>query len=148
MTIIRFYNPFIDLWKITRSLTISKTKRINTMSQITPTRKELEFFNAYLECINFTETGDIGQPESYADLDDDFSRESLIDCLSFYGRIMCYLSDDEISQAGYDFWLSRNGHGTGFFDRGYPMAGKFQTWAEGYGEVYAVFEDYEDNSHL
>ena len=118
------------------------------MLQITLTPKELEFYNAYLECINFTETGDIDQPESGADLDDDFSRESLIDCLSFYGRISCYLANGEISQAGHDFWLSRNRHGTGFFDRGYPMSDKFQTWAEAYGQVDAVFEDYEDNSHL
>jgi hypothetical protein len=120
----------------------------NKMTQITPTNKELQFFNAYLEGIDFTETGDIDQPESCAELDDDFLRESLIDCLAFYSRIACYLSDDEITQAGHDFWLSRNGHGTGFFDRGYPMADKFQTYAEAYGQVHAVFDDYEDNSHL
>jgi hypothetical protein len=124
----------------------------NTMTQITPTPKELEFYNAYLECINFTETGDIGQPESGADLDPDFLRDSLIDCLSFYGSVFCYLSNDEISQAGHDFWLSRNGHGAGFFDRDYAMsnaiADKFQAYAEAYGQVDAVFEDYEDNSHL
>lgn len=110
------------------------------MTQITPTNKELQFFNAYLECINFTETGDINEPESGADLDPDFLRESLIDCLAFYSRIACYLSDEEVSQAGHDFWLSRNGHGAGFFDRDYAMADKFQTWAEAYGEVYPIFE--------
>jgi hypothetical protein len=123
------------------------------MLQITPTNKELQFFNAYLECINFTETGDINEPESGADLDPDFLRESLIDCLAFYSRIACYLSDDEnsqssISQAGHDFWLSRNGHGAGFFDKSYPMALGFQTLAEAYGVADAVFDDYEDNSHL
>jgi hypothetical protein len=112
----------------------------NKMTQITPTNKELQFFNAYLECINFTETGDINEPESGADLDPDFLRESLIDCLAFYSRIACYLSDEEVSQAGHDFWLSRNGHGAGFFDRDYAMADKFQTWAEAYGEVYPIFE--------
>ncbi len=25
-----------------------------------------------------------------------------------------------VDQNGHDFWLSRNGHGAGFFDRGYP----------------------------
>jgi hypothetical protein len=118
------------------------------MTQITPTNKELEFYESYLECINFTETGDTNEPESGAELDPDFLRESLIDCLSFYGRIWCYLSDDEISQAGHDFWLSRNGHGAGFFDRSHPMGDRLQTRAESYGEVNVVFDDYEDNSHL
>jgi hypothetical protein len=120
----------------------------NKMLQITPTTKELEFYESYLECIYFTETGDIDQPESCAELDPDFLRDSLIDCLSFYSRIECYLANGEITQVGHDFWLSRNGHGTGFFDRGYPMADKFQAYAEAYGQVDAAFEDYEDNSHL
>jgi len=32
--------------------------------------------------------------------------------------------DDE--QAGHDFWLTRNGHGTGFWDRGYGQPDEIQ----------------------
>lgn len=39
---------------------------------------------------------------------------------------------------GHDFWLSRNGHGAGFFDRGYGDAGKrLQKAAKIYGESNA-----------
>lgn len=44
---------------------------------------------------------------------------------------------DADSQHGHDFWLTRNGHGAGFWDRGYPDGiGKRLTEAsEAYGTV-------------
>jgi len=108
-------------------------------------RKELIFFNAYKEAIHFTDTGDADQPESDAELCEVFERESAIDCLAFFSRIRCYLSDDQIEQAGHDFWLTRNGHGTGFWDRKdfynadyYSM---FSQIADNFGVVHAVFEE-------
>lgn len=83
------------------------------------TEKERRFFEAYKEAIYFTDTGDIGQAATDAELCEVFERESLIDCLSFYQRIACFLSDDNIEQAGHDFWLTRNGHGAGFWDGDY-----------------------------
>ncbi len=39
--------------------------------------------------------------------------------------------------AGHDFWLSRNGHGSGFFDGDWPDAGdRLDKASEAYGEVY------------
>lgn len=111
---------------------------------IETTQKEEIFISAYLEAIDFTECGDIGQPEHGAELCEVFKRESVIDCLSFYGRIACYISDDQIVQAGHDFWLTRNGHGAGFWDGDWPKYGDmFTKWAQGYGEAYAQFEDYD-----
>jgi len=108
--------------------------------------KEKEFFEAYCEAIDFTETGDTDQAPSGAALDEDFERESMIDCLGFYSRIECYLSDDHISQAGHDFWLTRNGHGTGFWDRDKSVYGdhsaRFTGLAKEYGETHAYFEEY------
>jgi hypothetical protein len=108
-------------------------------------RKELKFFNAYKEAIYFTDTGDADQPESGAELCEVFERESAIDCLAFFSRIRCYLSDDQIEQAGHDFWFTRNGHGTGFWDRKdfynadyYSM---FSQIADTFGAVHAVFEE-------
>lgn len=80
------------------------------------TQKELTFWHAYKKAMYFTETGDVDQPGSDCELDETFERESIIDCLAFYNRVACYLSDDEIEQAGHDFWLTRNGHGAGFWD--------------------------------
>ena len=112
--------------------------------QITLTDREKTFFIAYLEAIDFTETGDLEQPEPGAILDPDFYRESMIDCLAFYSRNECYLSHDAIEQAGYDFWLTRNGHGAGFWDRpeiyGEHNAKRFTKVSESFGEAYAQFE--------
>tara|TARA_R110001606_G_scaffold160326_1_gene304282 strand:+ start:719 stop:1090 length:372 start_codon:yes stop_codon:yes gene_type:complete len=112
---------------------------------IEPTKKETAFITAYMEAIDFTECGDIDQPEHGAELDETFMRESVIDCLAFYSRIECYISNDNIEQSGHDFWLTRNGHGTGFWDRskiyGNFYAEEFTKSAKLYGEVYAIFEE-------
>ena len=110
---------------------------------IETTKKEDEFIQAYIEAMYFTDTGDSGQPEAGSELCSEFKRESVIDCLSFYGRTACYLSDDEIVQAGHDFWLTRNGHGAGFWDGDWITYGDmFTKISECYGEVDSVFEDY------
>jgi len=115
------------------------------MKTITLTAKETKFLNAYLEAVDFTETGDTDQPETGTELDPDFLRESIIDCLAFYSRIQCFLSDDNIEQAGHDFWLTRNGHGTGFWDRpevyGSWESEKFTAMAKGFGEAHAIYEE-------
>jgi hypothetical protein len=115
------------------------------MHTIETNKKESQFINAYLEAVDFKELGEDGQPPVGAEIDEDFLRESIIDCLAFYSRIACYLSDDNIAQAGQDFWLTRNGHGTGFWDR--PeiyrdyLVGKFTKIAESFGEAYAVYDE-------
>ena len=42
----------------------------------------------------------------------------MVDCLAFLGKFGCYLDGDAMrEQAAHDFYLTRNGHGTGFWDR-------------------------------
>ncbi len=110
------------------------------------TKKEEIFVTCYLAAVDWTETGDTGQPESGEDLDESFIRESTLDCLSFYSRIACYISDDQIENAAVDFWLNRNGHGTGFWDKpevyGEYLCTMLSDRAKGYGEVYAYFENW------
>ena len=110
---------------------------------IETTKKEDQFIAAYLGCILFADRPE--DCDSIPDLDTDFERESIIDCLAFYSRIACYLSDDNIEQAGHDFYLTRQGYGTGFWDRteiyGDLLAEKFTKMAENSGEVYPVFDD-------
>jgi hypothetical protein len=114
------------------------------MHTIETNEKESEFIDAYLEAIDFTELGEEGQPPIGADIDEDFLRESIIDCLAFYSRISCYLSPKNITQAGHDFWLTRNGHGVGFWDRpeiySKTYAEMFTKIAESFGEAYSVFD--------
>lgn len=116
---------------------------------ITPTDEESNLFTAYLEAIKFTETGDEDQPPRGAALDEDYMRQAMIECLAFYNRIACYLNvidgADLEAQAGHDFWLTRNGHGTGFWDRediyGETYAEMFTKIAKSFGETWAEFEE-------
>lgn len=63
------------------------------------------------------------EPESLEQFVDSY--EWIEHCLSFLmldvgdGRyVFELLDDDQYSQAGHDFWLTRNGHGSGFWDNG------------------------------
>jgi hypothetical protein len=135
------------IYNLIQKLTVAPMRLdtgIHLMITIIPTPKETRFINAYFEAIDFTETGDLDQLEAGTDLDSDFERESILDCLAFFSRIQCYLSDDNIPQAGHDFWLTRNGHGTGFWDRkdvyAETHADLFTTWAEYADPADAMFK--------
>lgn len=87
---------------------------------------------AYIECVlwaeydNADESG--GEPLDRNYGPEDFAPEALImlraDCEEFARRardagfaIAGYWSDEQL---GHDLWLTRNGHGAGFWDRGLP----------------------------
>lgn len=47
-----------------------------------------------------------------------------------------------LAEFGHDFWLTRNGHGTGFWDRGHGDIGKkLSDMAKVYGSVYLYVGD-------
>ena len=107
-------------------------------------KRETRFIDGYIEAIYFTETGDMHQPDSDADLDSEFLGECISDCLAFCNQNLCYLSDDQLEQAGHDFWLTRNGHGTGFWDSdsyGESYSRLFTRASENFGEAYAIFDE-------
>ena len=108
---------------------------------IEPTRKEKIFISHYFQALDFTEDS------AGRELCEVFKREQIIECLAFLVYAECYLSDDNIEQAGHDFWLSRNGHGTGFWDRDSDyytphIRDWLQRKAEAFGEVDVIFEEY------
>jgi len=110
---------------------------------ITLSEKEDEFINAYFEAIYFTQGFDVNG----VDIDDDCRREQTIDALCFFSQNQCYLSDDQVSQAGHDFWLTRNGHGTGFWDRDcYPdhIKERLSARAGQFGETFVYDETGKD----
>jgi hypothetical protein len=45
------------------------------------------------------------------------SKEDIDGFVDLAGGLLDYVDPE---QAGHDFWLTRNGHGTGFWDRDYP----------------------------
>lgn len=61
---------------------------------------------------------------------EDFIRENREDLKTYVA------SDRSMCHAGHDFWLSRNGHGTGFWDRGsHPVFDSLHQAAKLKGEM-------------
>ena len=81
------------------------------------TDNELDFSLAYFECMIWAD-----QPEGAAldisDLEPDFVRAQMFEAISFYLRYEYAIGYASVEQAGRDLWLTRNGHGAGFWDRG------------------------------
>jgi hypothetical protein len=67
-------------------------------------------------------------PEAFA--------EMYLDCLNFVSQEWEDLHDLRPEQCGHDFALTRNGHGAGFWDRGYGDVGECLTRAcKPYGDA-------------
>jgi hypothetical protein len=81
------------------------------------------FYTAYVETALWASTDEDGQPLDtdgpLTDLPTETVRALLTDAADFYRANFDVVSDDA-SQAGHDFWLTRNGHGAGFWDGDWP----------------------------
>ncbi len=98
-----------------------------------------EFLEAYTECALWSSTDTAS--------DDDENLEGLDvapethdafaeDCEAFIASEWSDLQHLDAGQAGHDFWLTRNGHGAGFWDRGLGELGERLTKASKvYGSV-------------
>jgi hypothetical protein len=76
----------------------------------------------------------------------DFSEESLekarLDVESFESQSLELLSEDDSSQhIGHDFWLTRNGHGAGFWNGDYVNGDELTTLAESFGKADIYIDD-------
>jgi len=100
------------------------------------------FTKAYIECALWSsqDCDDVALSEGhgFSDIALDTNRQAIKDCAAFQtdnAELLALAGDD--SQNGHDFWLSRNGHGAGFFDRGYVdnVGRKLQEAARIYGTV-------------
>lgn len=118
------------------------------MTTIDRTRLD-EFTRAYAECAIWSSTDDDGEP-----LDRDYDLRSIAedtlttmmeDCRDFQASFGDYILED-LSRAGHDFWLTRNGHGAGFWDGDwdgpYPNASESPTWTTKYVPRYATVGDF------
>lgn len=99
------------------------------------------FLAAYIRCALWGSTDRSGNP-----IDDNYDESDIHsvtlsamarDCREFqrdYAELLAKAGDDE--QNGHDFWLTRNRHGAGFWDRGYGEVGdKLTEAAHAYGSV-------------
>jgi hypothetical protein len=59
------------------------------------------------------------------------------------GNVKCGPDFDEWGRAGHDFWLTRNGHGAGFWDGDWPepFATSLTHASKAFGECYFYFGD-------
>jgi hypothetical protein len=98
-------------------------------------------FGQYLETALWSSTtGEDAEPldDTYEvdDIGDDTRAELLADVVSFIASEWRDLRDLDAGQVGHDFWLTRNGHGCGFWDRGLGERGDRLTAAcKPYGGV-------------
>lgn len=100
----------------------------------------------YVECALWSSLDDGGAP-----LDDEYGPEDLspatlaemqADCEDFAESNAVDLVGMDPEQAGHDFWLTRNHHGAGFWDRGLGDRGERLTKsAHPYGSVNLYADD-------
>ena len=99
------------------------------------------FLDAYIAVALWSSTDDSGTPfdETYTtgDLSGDLMDHMIEDCAAFIAK--ADLPDEKFTQAGHDFWLTRNGHGVGFWARpevyGEEKAQELTALAESFGPV-------------
>ena len=109
-----------------------------------------KFTRAYVECALWSSTNntrdDGGDPLDRNYTLDDIAAESLArivsDCEQFQARYPRLLETLDDRSAGHDFWLTRNRHGAGYWDRGYGKRGELLTRAaHSFGEVWLYVGD-------
>lgn len=86
-------------------------------------QEEYKILEAYLEAALWTEEEEIG-PASISDISDESREKANQDVLEFMSKAGSLLDEIDPEQVGHDLWLSRNGHGAGFFDRGLGEVGE------------------------
>ena len=111
--------------------------------QINLTSDESETLKGYIEALywadNWADTDEEGQPDPEAELSPETWRNIAIDVVWFLKKAMprIYRKPLDYTQIGHDFYLSRNGHGTGFWDRseiyGEPLADYLHEMADSFG---------------
>jgi hypothetical protein len=112
-------------------------------------RNKLDAFTrAYLIAALWSSTDDDGDPlDSLYDLrdfSDEAIKKAIEDTTAFQEENEEDLSDaqGDDEQHGHDFWLTRNRHGAGFWDRGYGAVGdRLTDAAEAWGEVWLYVGD-------
>jgi hypothetical protein len=112
-----------------------------------------EFLESYVDCALWLLTDDNGEPvkgQSEQDLSPELKDQILADCWGFWtenchmiGFPHCKSAQTPAQQAGHDFWLTRNGHGAGFWDGGWTeeIGDTLTTRAKVYGASEWYFGD-------
>jgi hypothetical protein len=111
------------------------------VAEFVPVKGLDDFTQAYLQCAEWLLDNDIDRDKVIG-----FAPEAIEkakkDCEDFQSSFAEQLkkyeeaTERDITYAGHDFWLTRNRHGAGFWDRGNnPVLEELTTVAHAYGEV-------------
>lgn len=109
-----------------------------------------KILSAYLVCALWSSTQDNDSPFDDDFSIEDFAPESVESAEKEINDFLALLEAENIlweeslseEQFGHDFWLTRNHHGAGFWDRGLGDLGKKLTeWAHSYGSLDVYLGD-------
>lgn len=91
----------------------------------------VEFVDGYVDCALWSSTDEHDAPMDNLDAElSDAARAAMqSDCDDFWASNYADLRTLDAGEAGHDFWLTRNGHGAGFWDRGLGELGERLTRA-------------------
>lgn len=116
----------------------NKAERLNTALE--------EFIRGYIECALWASLDDDERPLDSImglKLSPELLKDVREDCTDFFNRFAGAIRGRE-AQAGHDFWLTRNGHGAGFWDGDwtpYRLGKRLSDWAKTYGSVDLYVRD-------
>lgn len=104
------------------------------------------FETAYIECLLWSSCDGNDKPldlnYSIDDLAEETKAKIIEDCDKFIELAGPLLDTIDDSQAGHDFWLTRNRHGAGFWDRGLGKPGEDLTkLSHSFGELWSYIGD-------
>lgn len=108
-----------------------------------------EIYQGYIEAVYWLNDDEQELGMSDAELSDNAKKAIYKDCTNFFDKAWSLLYKDEynfeLDQAGHDFYLTRNGHGVGFWDRGLDELGdKLTVIAKSFGQdEYYLSDDNE-----
>lgn len=101
----------------------------------------------YIVCALWSSTDDDGDSLDYYDIEDidpdtlEAMRADIVDFVESNKELLLSSGQSD-EQIGHDFWLTRNHHGAGFWDRGLGDIGEELTKAcHVYGDVYLYVSD-------
>lgn len=95
-------------------------------------KNQVEILNSYLECALWTEEKD---NKTISDVGASTVTQAKKDIADFMSEAEPLLTDWSEEQIGHDFWLTRNRHGAGFWDREFPNAEKVSEIAGKFKEL-------------
>jgi len=119
-----------DAWEegVSETFELSCERELIAVAEPDRAAEEAEFLRGYMECALWSSNDENGKPldDEYvtSDVSDDLKVRMSQDCAAFI-RTVSWETLDRFSEVtgrdyashGHDFWLTRNGHGAGFWDR-------------------------------